>query len=259
MTQPDVQYLRRDDGPDLAYVYSPARDDGPDLPTIMFCGGFKSDMQGTKATYFEQQLSDSGQAYVRFDYSGHGQSEGNFKDGTIGAWLDDALAIFDHVVKGPVIVVGSSMGGWIGLLMAQARQDDVKGFIGIAAAPDFTVRLYDEELSDGQREAIQSQGYLEVPNDYSDEPYIFTKRLFDDGKKHLLLTQEHQHTYPIMLFHGLRDETVPKESPLAIRDRYQGGPLDVVFVEDGDHSLSRSEDLEMMIAEIKAMSRSQDL
>jgi pimeloyl-ACP methyl ester carboxylesterase len=255
MSQDEIQYLQREGGKKLAYIYSPASDAGKDMPTLVFCGGFKSDMMGTKATYFEAQCRARGQAYVRFDYSGHGLSGGEFKEGTIGAWCEDALAIFDTVTKGPVIIAGSSMGGWIALLMAQARADRVKGLIGIAAAPDFTERLYDDEFDDAQREAVETQGYVEEPNDYSDEPYIFTKALFEDGKQNLVLTCDHTHDYPITLFHGLQDHVVPKESPLAIRDRYGRGALDIVFIEDGDHSLSRPQDLEMIEAEIAAMSR----
>lgn len=254
MSQEEIQYLKRDGHPTLAYIYSPAGEAGQNLPTVMFCGGFRSDMMGTKATYFELQCRARGQAYLRFDYSGHGDSDGAFQDGTIGSWYQDALAIFDAVVNGPVIIVGSSMGGWIGLLLSEARAAHVKGFIGIAAAPDFTMRVYAEEFDDEQRKAVEEEGFVEIPNEYSDEPYIFTKALFEDGKKNIVLNKNYTHAYPITLFHGLRDTAVPKETPLAIRDHYQGGSLDIVFIEDGDHSLSREDDLKAIEAEILAMS-----
>jgi len=259
MTQDDVQYLTKADGTRLAYVYSPASDQGAGLPTVMFCGGFKSDMMGKKATYFEAQCRARGQAYVRFDYAGHGMSDGAFKEGTIGDWFGDALAVFDEIIDGPVVIVGSSMGGWIALLLAEARAERIKGLIGVAAAPDFTVRLYEEELSDEHRAAISDQGYVEIPNDYGDEPYVFTQALFDDGKQNLVLDRNHTHDYSITLFHGLRDATVPKEVPMAIKDRYSGGPLDVVYIDDGDHSLSRPQDLEVLMAEIQSMSDAQEL
>lgn len=255
----DIQYLQKSDGNRLAYIYSPANENGKQLPTVMFCGGFKSDMMGNKATHFEEQCRARGQAYLRFDYSGHGASDGNFKDGTIGAWYEDALFILDEVTKGPIVTVGSSMGGWIALLLAKARKERIKGLIGVAAAPDFTVRLYEEELSDDHRAEIATNGYVEIPNDYSDEPYIFTKTLFEDGKQNLILDRNHAHNYPITLFHGLRDATVPKEVPLAIKERYSGGPLDVVYIDDGDHSLSRPQDLELLMAEIITMSDAQDI
>lgn len=251
----NIQYLERSDAPKLAYVYSPAGDEGKDLPAVIFCGGYRSDMGGTKATHFEAQCQARGQAYLRFDYSGHGDSDGAFKDGTIGSWFNDALAVFDEILDGPVVIVGSSMGGWIAMLLAKARADRVKGLIGVAAAPDFTEKLYHDDLNDEQRSVIDSQGYVEIPNDYSDEPYMFTAKLFEDGKQHLLLNREHIHDYPITLFHGLRDATVAKDVPLAIEAHYSGGPLDIVFIDDGDHSLSRLQDLELLDAEIVSMSK----
>ncbi len=259
MAQSELQYLKREELPALAYVYSAAKDKGAHLPTVMFCAGFKSDMQGTKALYLEEKCKELGQAYIRFDYSGHGESEGDFKDGTIGAWFKDALAILDEIIQGSVIIIGSSMGGWIGLLLAQSREERVKGFIGIAAAPDFTERLFHEEFSEEQREAVQKHGYVEIPNDYSDDPYIFTKALFEDGKKRLLLNREHIHNYPITLLHGLEDKTVPRETPLAIKEQYTGGSLDIIFTEDGDHSLSRPEDLELLLSSLKSMNKLQNI
>lgn len=246
MSDNAVQYLKREDAPDLAYIYTPADDRGVGLPVVMFCGGFKSDMMGTKAAYFEDQCKARGQAYLRFDYSGHGMSGGAFKDGTIGAWLGDALAIFDALVNGSVVVAGSSMGGWIGLLMARERAEFVKGYIGIAAAPDFTKRLYDSEMSDEHREAIAAQGYVEISNEYSDEPYIFTKALFEDGRHNFVLDRDTVHDYPMVLFHGRLDTSVPESAPLAIGQRYSGASLETVFIDDGDHRLSRDQDLEMI-------------
>lgn len=246
MSDNAVRYLKREGAPDLAYIYTPADDRGADLPIVMFCGGFRSDMMGTKAEYFENQCKARGQAYLRFDYSGHGLSGGAFKGCTISTWLGDSLAIFDVLVNGPVVVVGSSMGGWIGLLMARERSEFVKGYIGIAAAPDFTQRLYDDELSDEHREAIEAQGYVEIPNEYSDEPYIFTKALFEDGANNFVLSGNTAHDYPIILFHGRLDTTVPESAPLAIQQRYSGSSFEIVFIDDGDHRLSTTQDLEMI-------------
>ncbi|MFK7840037.1 MAG: alpha/beta hydrolase family protein [Bdellovibrionales bacterium] len=252
----NIQYLDRDTKPRLAYSFSPAKDGCENLPTVMFCGGFRSDMNGTKATFLEDLCVERGQAYLRFDYSGHGQSGGDFKDGTIGAWFNDTLDIFNAIINGPVIIVGSSMGGWIGLLFAQVNASFVKGFIGIAAAPDFTARLYDEELNDDQRQNIIDNGYLEVANEYSDEPYIFTAGLFEDGKNHFILDAVKTNAYPITLLHGLKDSTVPREVPEMIKANYKGGPLDIIYIDDGDHSLSRHQDLEILKSELIGMSDS---
>jgi len=251
---PESEFMDGPNGRRLAYNLTAGEG-----PGVVFLGGFMSDKEGTKAIHLEKWARDSGRAFLRFDYSGHGMSDGDFKDGTIGSWFADAMAIFDEVIEGPVIIVGSSMGGWIGLLLAEAREERVKGLIGVAAAPDFTMRLYDEELSDDHRAEIADKGYVEIPNDYGDDPYVFTRSLFDDGKQNLVLDRDHTHDYPMTLFHGLRDATVPKDVPLAIKDRYSGGPLDVVFIDDGDHSLSRLQDLELLFAEITSMSNAQEL
>lgn len=232
------QFLKRTGKPDLAYHHIAGHG-----PCLMFCGGFRSDMAGTKALYFEEQCRARGQAYLRFDYSGHGESGGAFTEGTIGTWLEDALAVFDAVIDGPVVIVGSSMGGWIGLLMAKARADHVKGFIGIAAAPDFTEILYAQTLNDTQRALVESQGFLEEPNEYSDTPYIFTKALFDDGRKHLILPHDQDAEIPMRLLHGMRDTSVASNIPLKIQECYTQADCDVIFIDDGDHRLSRPEDL----------------
>lgn len=258
MSDKAVQYLERDGKSKLAYRYSAATDVGMDLPCVMFCGGFKSDMFGSKATFFEEQCRARGQAYLRFDYTGHGASGGAFKDGCIGDWFADAQDIFDALISGPVLVVGSSMGGWIGLLLAQSRSAYLKGFIGIAAAPDFTQKLYAHELSDAHRAEIAAHGYVEIPNEYDDAPYIFTAKLFEDGAQNLLLDREHEHDYPIMLFHGRRDTTVSEDVPLKIRDQYKGGAFDIVFIEDGDHRLSRDQDLKLLDAQIVSMSSGEE-
>jgi len=255
----DIQTLTRVGQPNIAYVYSAADENGKAFPTVMFCGGYRSDMCGTKATFLEEQCRARGQAYLRFDYSGHGQSGGAFKDGTIGSWCEDAQAVFNAVINGPVIIVGSSMGGWIALLLAEIHAVHVRGLIGVAAAPDFTEKLYHNELNDEHRALIDRQGYVEIPNAYSDEPYMFTKALFENGKDNLMLNRDHEHDYPITLLHGLRDATVAKEVPIAIKDRYSGGPLDIIYIDDGDHSLSRPQDLKILDQEIIAMNTPQIL
>jgi len=250
-----VSILQRENKPNLAYVLSEAAADGAHLPLVMFCGGYKSDMNGTKATYLESACQQRGQAYLRFDYSGHGESDGAFEAGTIGGWLGDALDVYDAAGRGrPVILVGSSMGGWIALLFAVSRVGSVKGLIGIAAAPDFTKNLWDNELTPQQRDIITQKGRLEIPNDYSDEPYIFTKKLFDDAQNHMLLDEKHNIEAPMRLIQGMKDADVPWQTAVRIQDAFMGDDVETIFVDDGDHRLSRPEDLELLFKEVVALS-----
>ena len=248
-TSMTIQYLKRENQPTLAYVYTPPSGDGAQWPVVMFCGGYRSDMGGTKATWLEEQCRARGQGYVRFDYAGHGESGGAFEDGTIGSWFEDALAVFDAVIGGQVILVGSSMGGWITMLLARARAERIAGLIGIAAAPDFTESLY-ESLPAAQKDMMHDKGYAEIPNDYSDEPYHFTKALYEDGKGHLLLRETHRVSYPMRLIHGSLDKDVPESVPARIQDVYQGD-VEIITIADGDHRLSRPEDLAIIDREIR--------
>lgn len=241
-----IQYLQRGGAPKLAYRHTAG-----DGPLVMFCGGYMSDMEGTKATHFERQCIARGQAYVRFDYSGHGSSDGRFDDGTIGAWAGDALDILDHVRTDDqkVIIIGSSMGGWISLLMAHARQDHMQGLIGIAAAPDFTEEIYHRRLSDTMRAALKDNGYVMVPSDY-DEPYKFTLKFFEEAKDRLLLSHKYSWPFPVHLFQGGQDTAVLPQTVQFIQNALAGTPCDITMIDDGDHSLSRSQDLEKIDAVI---------
>ncbi len=229
----------------LAYMHSKASGDGKNLPAVMFLGGFKSDMNGTKAIYLEEQCKSRGQEFVRFDYSGHGLSGGEFTDGTIGSWKNDVLEIMDNVITRDVILVGSSMGGWISLLLLFERGERIKGMVGIAAAPDFT-RDIEAQINDKQRATIEKIGWLEIPNDYSDEPYIFTKSLLDDGSKHSILDKQHDVDIPIILIQGKQDTDVPWGKALKIQKSFKDSNVEVVFIDDGDHRLSRPQDLEII-------------
>ena len=247
--------LQREGKPNLAYVLTEFSEEGSDLPLVMFCGGYKSDMNGTKATYLEDVCKARGQAYLRFDYSGHGASDGAFEDGKIGSWLDDALDVYDAAGRGrPVILVGSSMGGWIALLFAVQRVGSLKGLIGIAAAPDFTKGLWEEELTEEQRQTIMEKGKLEIPNDYSDEPYIFTKVLFEDANNHMLLDGKHNIEAPMRIIQGMKDTDVPWQTAVRIQESFIGDDVETIFVDDGDHRLSRPEDLELLAKEVTRLS-----
>lgn len=250
----DCQYLKRPGKGDIAYHYLPPTESGKDLPHVMFLGGFKSDMNGTKAQYLEQQCQKRGQGFLRFDYTGHGQSGDEFINGTIGRWKQDALDIFDHIGMDKVILVGSSMGGWISLLTAQERQSAIQGIIGIAAAPDFTIDMWFNRLNEAQRAEIEKNGQVDLPNDYDDSPYILTRALFDDGKDHLLLDKEQSLTVPMVLIQGMADPDVPWETTARIEQAFPKCDIDIVLVEDGDHRLSRPEDLELIDKEVVNLS-----
>ena len=249
----DIQFLERDGKPNLAYVHVPATDAGRGLPLVMFCGGYRSDMQGTKALYLQELCEKRGQGYVRFDYAGHGSSEGAFEDGTIGSWSEDALDILDHIADGSTIVVGSSMGGWMALLLGKKRSGVVQGIVGIAAAPDFSEDIF-ARLSADQQEALMTEGSVKVPNDYSDEPYNYTKVFYEEAKAHLLLNDVQNVDFPIRLVQGMKDKDVPWETASTIQNNYTGGDVDIIFIDDGDHRLSRPEDLDMIGRELISLS-----
>ena len=212
-------------------------------PGVMFCGGFMSDMTGTKATALEAHCRRTGRAFVRFDYSGHGESGGAFRDGTIGGWRDDALAVLDRIASGPQVLVGSSMGGWIVLLLALARPERVAGVVGVAAAPDFTEDLIWSTLDDEGRRTLAESGEIVMPCDYGEDPYPITMGLIEEGRDHLLLRTPIALRGPIHLLQGMRDEDVPWRTALRIAERAESEDVVVELIKDGDHRLSRDQDL----------------
>jgi pimeloyl-ACP methyl ester carboxylesterase len=232
--------LDRGDGVELAW----ARTDGH-APAVVFLPGFKSDMTGDKATMLAAFCAERGQAMLRFDYSGHGASGGRFEDGTITRWRDDALAAIDRLVTGPIILVGSSMGGWMALLAALARPERVAGLIGIAAAPDFTETLMWEAMTFDERRVLMRDGVLRVPSQYG-EPYPVTRALIEDGRAHLLLDNPIALACPVRLLHGQRDPDVPWELSPRIAERVSSDDVQVILVKDGDHRLSRPADLALL-------------
>jgi pimeloyl-ACP methyl ester carboxylesterase len=223
-------------------------------PAVMFCGGFTSDMSGTKALALEGWCRANGRAYVRFDYSGHGRSDGRFEDGTIGAWAEDTLAIVDRVAPpGPLIVVGSSMGGWIMLLTALARPERVRAMLGIAAAPDFTEDLLLADATEGQRRDLERQGFWLQPSAYG-PPYPVTAALIEDGRKHLLLRAPIAIDCPVHLLHGQRDADVPWQTALRLAERLRSEDVTVELVKAGDHRLSTDADLARITAALARLS-----
>ena len=164
-------------------------------PGVVFLGGFKSDMQGTKALHLAAWARQSRRAFLRFDYSGHGESGGRFEDGCIGDWAEDARAMIEALTDGPQVLVGSSMGGWIALLLARSMPQRVAGLVTIAAAPDFTEQGFWAGLDPAQREILMRDGRIETPSDYSDEPYVITRHLIEDGRKRLVLVKDADHRF----------------------------------------------------------------
>lgn len=242
-----IMTLQRPGKPDIAWRGLDAAGDGARLPCLIFCGGFRSDMEGTKAQFLEQECRARGQAFVRFDYSGHGASAGAFEDGTIGAWTEDALAVLDGPAGGgPVVIAGSSMGGWIALLAALARPDRVAGLIGIAAAPDFT-RLIREQMDESMRARMNDRGFFNLPGAYDPEPCPITKTLLDEAEAHCLLDRTIPLDIPIRLLQGMKDPDVPWQTAYRIKNALsRPGCAEVVLVETGDHRLSRPEDLRLL-------------
>ncbi len=241
--------LDRGDGVALAW----ARQDG-DGPAVVFLPGFASDMRGAKASALAAACAAAGRAMLRFDYSGHGESGGAFGDGTIGGWLADALAVIDRLTAEPLVLVGSSMGGWIALLAALARPGRVAGLVGIAAAPDFTETLMWEAMAPPERAALMRDGFLDVPSQYG-APTRVTRTLIEEGRRHLLLGGAIPLHCPVRLLHGQRDPDVPWETALHLADRLQGSDVRVLLLKDGDHRLSRPADLALLCRTVLALGR----
>ena len=234
------QILTRENGTSIAYNKLEANP-----PGLIFMNGFMSDMNGSKALALEQHCQERGLAFLRCDYMGHGNSSGNFADGTIGLWAQNALTAFDELTEGPQIIVGSSMGGWMMILTAVSRPERVAGLVGIAAAPDFTEDLLPKQLTEIQLSKIQEDGFVVIPSEY-EIPYTITKKLLDDGTQHLVLRNEIPLDCPVRLLHGLEDTSVPWKTALKIQKMVRSKDVEVTLIKNGDHRLSREEDLEKL-------------
>jgi pimeloyl-ACP methyl ester carboxylesterase len=244
----DLTILARPDGATIAY-----RRLAGATPGIVFLGGFRSDMTGTKALFLEDYCQRRGQAFVRFDYFGHGASSGDFAQGTIGRWCEDAIAIIDSLTTGPQILVGSSMGGWIMLLAALARPGRIVALVGIAGAPDFTEELLWPRLTPAQREEMIERGAVVLPSGYDPVGYLYTRALIEDGRRHLLLHAPIALDMPVRLLHGLADESVPWQLSLCLAERLAGRDVVVTLVKDGDHRLSSPPDLARLAQTLDAL------
>ena len=230
----------------LAYQYYHAPLTAPKKSGIFFLSGYGSDMLGTKASFLAEKCRAAGRDCLRFDYQGHGQSSGNFVDGTIGLWFQDALTLFDQLTNGPQLLAGSSMGGWIGLLLARARPERVAGFIGIAAAPDFTTELVLPSLTTAQGEALQRDGLIYDKTAPPDHNLPMTLKLIEESRQHLLLGAPLQLKCPVHLLQGQKDAEVPWPYALRLSDAIDGPDNWLTFIKNGDHRLSRPEDLALL-------------
>lgn len=238
----ETQFLTRPDGQRLAYSATPGA-----APGVLFCGGFKSDMTGTKAMALEQAATARGTGFVRFDYSGHGQSDGRFIEGTIGRWKEDTLAVLDQVCQGPQVIVGSSMGGWLATLAALARPERVAGLVLIAPALDFTDELMWTQLDDNQRAILLRDGILREPSQYSDEPYEYSLQLITEGRLHKVLQQGIALDKPVRILQGMVDPDVPWQHAVKTIEGFRGADTRLTLIKDGDHRLSRPQDIALLI------------
>jgi pimeloyl-ACP methyl ester carboxylesterase len=235
--------LHRPDGERIAF----RRVDGTG-PTVLWVGGFRSDMEGTKAVALDQAARERGWAYVRFDHFAHGASSGDWTAATVGRWREDAIAMIDSI-EGPVLPVGSSMGGWVALLAALARPKKLAGLVLIAPAPDFTERLMWPSLPDHIRQAILRDGEAEMP-DEGLGPYVLTRAMFEEARNWLLLDGPIRLNAPVHILQGKQDEPVPWRHALTLAERIEGPDVRLDLIHDGDHRLSTPADLERLIAAV---------
>ena len=242
-----IQHLDRGDGVRLAFAALPGR-----APAIVFLPGYRSDMTGDKAVAVEAWCRARGQACLRLDYSGHGQSGGCFEDGTIGRWSDDALFLIDSLAREKLLVVGSSMGGWIALNVALARPDRIAGLIGIAAAPDFTEDLMWSGMSEASRATLERDGRLRIPSAYGGEQ-IITKMLIDEGRSHLLLRGPIPLRCKVRLLHGMMDPDVPWQTSVRLAEKLESQDVHTILIKDGEHRLSRPQDIALLLRTVAAL------
>lgn len=230
MSVPD--FIETPQGRRLAYHLTPGTG-----PTVVFLGGLKSDMEGTKAVHLEAWCADQGRAFLRFDYSGHGQSSGAFEDGCIGDWAEDTAAALSKLSKGKLVVVGSSMGGWQALLFARAHPERVAGLVTIAAAPDFTEDSYAASFTEDQWATLAREGRVEMPSDYMD-PYVITRRLIEDGRQQLVLRTPLPLPFPVRCLQGTQDSAVSTATAVRLLEHAESPDMRLTLVKGADHRFS---------------------
>ncbi len=240
----DPLYLDVGEGVRIAYRHRPGRG-----PALLFLPGYMSDMEGGKATALDAWAAEEGRAMIRFDYAGCGASDGEFEAQTLAGWRDNVLAVMHEVADGPVVLVGSSMGGWLMLLAALAWPDRVAGLIGIAAAPDFTFWGFSQD----QKMTILREGRLERPSPYGEQPYVTTRAFWESGEGLRLLHGEIAIDCPVRLLHGQADPDVPWQYSLELARLLRSADVQAIFVKDGDHRLSRDKDIALLVATAKGL------
>ncbi len=228
----DPSFLDTPQGRRIAYHLTPGEG-----PCVVFLGGLKSDMEGTKAVHLEDWAQATGRAFLRLDYSGHGQSSGTFEEGCIGDWHLDTLAAVDALTEGPVVPVGSSMGGWQSLLLARARPERLAGLVTIAAAPDFTEDGWWDSFDTAQRTTLEAQGRVELPSDYM-EPYVVTKRMIEDGRAHLVLREPLELPCSVRMLQGTADTAVSVATATRLLEHASSPDMQLLLVRDADHRFS---------------------
>jgi pimeloyl-ACP methyl ester carboxylesterase len=252
-TPPPPAFIEVGSGGGLRRIAVRARAGG--APGLLWLGGFKSDMQGIKAIALEAWASERNRACVRFDYSGHGESGGDFIDGTIGRWLEESVAVFEKFCAGPQVVIGSSMGGWLALLLArelarrQATRALLAGLVLIAPAPDFTEELMWKSFSPQARQEIEIRGVWLRPSEYG-EPYPITRHLIEEGRRHLMLGSAIEVGCPVRILQGAQDPDVPWRHAFALAHRLPADDVVLTMIQDGDHRLSRPQDIARIIAAV---------
>jgi pimeloyl-ACP methyl ester carboxylesterase len=223
----------------LAYRYTAPQ---PYLPTVVYLYGFRSDMNGEKVKFLETLCRDAGLGFLTFDYSGHGESSGKFEDGTITQWLADSLTMIDHFTKGPLILIGSSMGGWLALLTALQRPQRIVGLLGIASAPDFTEELMWKKLSPTQQTEMTGQGWTVVSTEYNSKGWVITKNLIDSGRKHFLLGNPIPLNIPMRFIHGMLDVSVPPSFSQKLLELVASKDVTLTLLKSANHRLSEEGD-----------------
>lgn len=240
-------------GRTIAYRRIAARP-GVRLPEVVFLGGFMSDMMGRKAEALSEFCAGRGQGFLRFDHFAHGQSSGTMEDATVGGWVEDASRVLDRLTEGPLVLVGSSMGGWVMLLTALARSNRIHGLIGLAAAPDFTEELVWNAYTPEEQAKLMREGKIVEPSPYTERPYVFTRALIEDGRRHLLLNGPIAIAAPVRLIHGMKDRDVPYKTALRLAEHLVSTDVTVTLIKDADHRLSRDEDLALIADTVATLS-----
>jgi pimeloyl-ACP methyl ester carboxylesterase len=256
MPEPTTQFIGVGEGASARRIAVLAEEG--DGPTLLWLGGFMSKMTATKATALAGSARAHARAMLRLDYSGHGQSEGSFESGTITRWLEEAEAVFQRFAAGPLVIVGSSMGAWISLLLAQrlaqlGRSDRIRGMVLIAPAVDMTEVLIWEGMSEADRATLLRDGRVVQPTPYGPEPYVITRALIEDGRQHLFGQRPIALPCPVRILHGQRDPDVPWRLSLELAERFDAPSVNLTLIKEGDHRLSRPEDIALLLATVAGL------